>query len=550
VPDENAVRSFLSSIGAGLHLCAIPVDGGALRGQYFDRDIDAATAFAVEKSAAGFNVYFTPNRPIPACGHKPSKSQISHIRAVFVDVDPPKNGSPFDKTAALVKLQADSPTIILDSGNGLQAFWFLENEIPGTPAAIEACEGLNHALVAKYGGDPAATNIDRLMRVPGTVNRPNRATRERGCAETVAQLLLPDAGHQRPTVSQLQSYFYPAEVPEPKTGSDREYVSEQTLAEIRDALLWIPAECEYDDWVRIGSATKSLGGPGRQLFIEWSYRAANAHSYPQPEVKWEQLRADRTNYRAIFMEAARHGWRNPGASGPEIPLKAELDQWPEPLTISESEWLLARASPRAIIADLIYADVGTEVAAGGTGKTTFNLWLAIHIALGIEFCGREIVTPGTVVILTAEDNREILVARLRAIAMAMFPHGATEPDLQKAYFAAIRERIIIIDVSSAVIRLTSVDRDVVRVAVGAVDALISQVAPLKPSLILIDPAVSFGVGESRVNDAEHGLIEAARRLRSALKCAVVYVHHTGKANASTQGEEGVPLQTGRGLSWF
>jgi RecA-family ATPase len=62
----------------------------------------------------------------------------------------------------------------------------------------------------------------------------------------------------------------------------------------------------------------------------------------------------------------------------------------------------------------------------------------------------------------------------------------------------------------------------------AIDDLIEEARPLAPVLVIIDPAVSFGVGETRVNDAEQGLIEAARRIRAALGCCVRYVHHTGR----------------------
>jgi RecA-family ATPase len=78
-----------------------------------------------------------------------------------------------------------------------------------------------------------------------------------------------------------------------------------------------------------------------------------------------------------------------------------------------------------------------------------------------------------------------------------------------------------------------------------VDALITGLVNVKPVLVVIDPAVSFGVGEARVNDAEQGLIEAARRIRNALGCAVEYVHHSGKANARDRATD---QYSGRGGS--
>jgi RecA-family ATPase len=65
--------------------------------------------------------------------------------------------------------------------------------------------------------------------------------------------------------------------------------------------------------------------------------------------------------------------------------------------------------------------------------------------------------------------------------------------------------------------------------------------------VVIDPAVSFGVGESRVNDAEQGLIEAARRLKRMIGCSVLYVHHSGKQNARDKAKD---QYAGRGGSAF
>jgi hypothetical protein len=243
-------------------------------------------------------------------------------------------------------------------------------------------------------------------------------------------------------------------------------------------------------------------------------------------------------------------WRAVAESGkPALPAPvAPPGAWPVPSSIGGDEWLMSRSSPQAIVANLIYQDVGTIIAAGGTGKTTFVEWLAIHVALGIEFCGRAVLAPGRVVLLTAEDSREILVARLRKIAAAMFPHGTRTIEEHEAIMAAIRSSIIIVDVSANVLRLTCVERDVVRVDIAAVDALAASLGPLRPSLLLIDPAVSFGVGEARVNDAEQGLIEAARRLRQALACAVFFIHHTGKANARDQTEDQYSGRGGSALS--
>jgi hypothetical protein len=62
-------------------------------------------------------------------------------------------------------------------------------------------------------------------------------------------------------------------------------------------------------------------------------------------------------------------------------------------------------------------------------------------------------------------------------------------------------------------------------------ALAPGLQAFKSAVIFIDPAVSFGVGESSVNDAEQGLVGAGRRVRNELDCAVIYIRYTGKQRA-------------------
>lgn len=212
--------------------------------------------------------------------------------------------------------------------------------------------------------------------------------------------------------------------------------------------------------------------------------------------------------------------------------------WELPAPITGEELQNARATPDCIVEDLLYADVGLLIAPGGTGKTTLILYMAVHIVLGIPLFELSVLKPGPVLIITAEDSREMLVARLRAIARAM--------SLNEVEKAKMMQGILLSDVSGNGFRLTEVRGDVVKPGAG-VDDLIKGCETLRPVLVVIDPAVSFGVGESRVNDAEQGLVEAARRLRKTIECCVLYIHHTGKQNARERVKD---QYAGRGGSAF
>lgn len=223
---------------------------------------------------------------------------------------------------------------------------------------------------------------------------------------------------------------------------------------------------------------------------------------------------------------------------PEECSGAAAPGWALPPPIDDDEWTQARPAPDCIVENYLYADVAVLIAPGGVGKTTLELFEAAHIALDRDLYGLKVQKPGAVLILTAEDSREMLVARLRAICAAM--------DLTHDERRIVRDRVRISDLSGAGLRLTRVIDDVV-LPTAFVDGLIEACQALDPVLIVVDPAVSFGVGESRVNDAEQGLIEAARKLRNALNCCVRYIHHSGKQNGRDKATD---QYAGRGGSAF
>lgn len=206
-----------------------------------------------------------------------------------------------------------------------------------------------------------------------------------------------------------------------------------------------------------------------------------------------------------------------------------------PITVEELRQ--ARLTPRVILDHMLYADVRTRIAAGGTGKTTVAMFEAVTLALGRELWGRMPERPVRTAIVTREDGRQILVARLREIAYAM-QLGALELD-------QVLENVLILDLSSVPFRLSRMVEDVVYPHSENLDQLTASLQAWAPDWIIFDPLVSFGVGESRVNDAEQGLVEAFRILRNRLDCCVEGIHHSGKANAR---DKNLDQYAGRGGS--
>lgn len=210
--------------------------------------------------------------------------------------------------------------------------------------------------------------------------------------------------------------------------------------------------------------------------------------------------------------------------------------WTLPPVISGDELRAARLTPRCIVENYLFADVGSIIAPGSTGKTTATLYEAAHIVLGRRLWGLQVVTPGPVIIITAEDRREFLVARLREICAAL--------RLSEDELARVLQMVRIDDRTTSIRKLTAIVSDVV-VGSGFADEVVAAAKALAPVLVQFDPLVSFGVGEARTNDAEQALIEAARIISGGLDCAVRYVQHTGKGPAL---DKRIDQYTGRGGS--
>lgn len=190
LPNKNKVAAFLKrSICKNIHIATQTPDG-LPRGRYFGDDAEGAAFYICERNEAGQNAYWTVNQVRQGCQKKPSKADIVAARFAHSDIDPPKDGGPFDKCKIRAELNslAYPPSFIIDSGSGLQAFWRLDEG-----ADLDEVEALNKAIKARFKAD-GVHNIDRLMRVPWTTNWPSKAKRSLGRVPVQSRILDEDTG--------------------------------------------------------------------------------------------------------------------------------------------------------------------------------------------------------------------------------------------------------------------------------------------------------------------------------------------------------------------
>ena len=114
------------------------------------------------ENATGSDIYISMNTLKPEARGR-TKTDIAAIRHLYLDLDE-------DGTARLEKILADPsmprPNYVLDTSPGKhQVIWKVEG------FTLEQAEVALHRMAAAFGGDPAATDATRVLRLPGFHNK-------------------------------------------------------------------------------------------------------------------------------------------------------------------------------------------------------------------------------------------------------------------------------------------------------------------------------------------------------------------------------------------
>ncbi|TAJ11808.1 MAG: hypothetical protein EPO68_14175 [Planctomycetota bacterium] len=153
------------------------------------------------------NLYFAVNTCKPGMKKKPTKADVIGLTALHVDIDP-KDPPPemietrrealpahyaAERARILDKLRnlpsgLPAPSCIIDSGGGYQAFWRVKTRRAFDAEVMAEVEGKNKHLEIALGGD-ACWNADRIMRLPGSLNRPDPKKAKRGRVLALASVV-------------------------------------------------------------------------------------------------------------------------------------------------------------------------------------------------------------------------------------------------------------------------------------------------------------------------------------------------------------------------
>lgn len=514
--DKEMIARFLTiATKDSIQLSAIHSDGGPPECRWFGNDVAAATKWAAERNGRGCNIYWSVNYVQPGLNRKAAKADIIGFRYVHVDIDPPKNGGHFDKASISLDLEFLSlpPTIIIDSGGGLQAFWRLRND-PG----IDATEQLNRAIEDRFGGD-RCHNVDRIMRVPGTVNYPNSRKRKSG---------------RVPVLAKLSGGF-----------SDSTYSADQLFAAFTAFADGSEIQCtegeqggnsSIDVDANVSGKLSSLGiAQGTELHRLLAHPAGADRSRDVYAAACEMARLgfddstiacvlldpdlpisghcldqsdpDRAAMRAI--EKARTSLGSEGMVSSVI--NATPFSWPAPADIPRRQWLYGKQLLRGTLAQII--------APGATGKSAYSVGVALSLASGQPLLGKPIPGgPQRVWLWNLEDSKDELN---RAFIAASTYHGISPFDTGDRLFV---DSGLDGDGLCTGVQL----REGPRILQPVYDRIVAELQRRQIDVLIIDPFVSSHSVPENDNTAIDAIAKAWAKVARRTDCTVVLVHHTAK----------------------
>jgi hypothetical protein len=429
------------------------------------------------------NLYYTVNPTIGDMNKKPKKIDIACVEYLLGDLDPLDNEPAEDaKARYLGQLNGSfepKPTATIDSGNGIQCLWKLAQPIMlGTDrdTVVADAEARSAALMQRLGAKAGTQNIDRILRLPGTVNLPNAVKAKKGRVACPAKLLA------------FNHVSYPLELFVPGTPEDGGHHARQpdpdvpvAAAEQRQANIDVDALPISD---RMKDLIRGIDDPEHQyesrseavFAVVMAMVAANCpdrqlqdvmfdRSLPIGEHVREQPNPADYLIRQIRKALAKIG--GPSATVRDVKIKARMED------VLKSAHMLRtkKFDPLCWIVPK-YLPEGLTMLAGRPkiGKS----WQALDIAVGVSdggLCLGEQCEQGDVLALMLEDNDRRLQRRLTQMLgglggrewPARLTYATSWPRLNEGGVDWIREwisrspqaRLIVVDILERVRQVAS-----------------------------------------------------------------------------------------------
>ncbi|WP_065754083.1 VapE domain-containing protein [Bradyrhizobium paxllaeri] len=292
-PDNLAALDFLRKLypdGPWL-LTAIRVDPPGIQTRTFSPKNEGACLDWLKSRNGERNIYFSVNPPLRELSKKAERTDIREVVYLHVDIDPRANETlevERERIEALLTTNlppgVPAPTAIVFSGGGYQAFWKLDMPIPigGDLELAEEAKRYNQRLEYAFGADNCH-NIDRIMRVAGTINVPDARKTKKGRKPELAQLFRFEPKNVYPLASFQQAPLKSAL----SAVSLSLEVQLESLANIEDLTKWaVPARLIRVIREGKDSDQPKKGDNSRSGWLFYCVRQLVRHRVPTGVIAW------------------------------------------------------------------------------------------------------------------------------------------------------------------------------------------------------------------------------------------------------------------------
>lgn len=544
--DTDIAVKFLKALRLGpWTLASIDPAGGAPTVVTFKSSEHWAMRKWIDKRNGKRNLYFLPNRAKGFPSKKPSESEIEYVDYEFVDIDPLPGETPDHcqqrSRSALAQLPLP-PTLVWPTGYGVQAAWRIEDPVAiNSTDDLALCKerniGLIEALGGKRAGVDACQNVDRILRLPGTVNLPNAKKRAAGRHVTVAGGFehYPDRSYflfefpvrDQETAAALNSIVA---VGDPVQVSDLSALNlpARIVEIIEDGR--VAGEKKDKDDSRSAWEAEAIFGMFRANIANETILGILTN--PEFQISERSLEnRDPTDYARKSIERLRRRFDADNAKdfadtrGPDI--KVAQDEFRE---FTADSFAGKEVSYQGwVVEDLIVAgDVTLGMGDGGAGKTTLMLQLTVAVAAGRPWLDRE-VASGKVLYFSGEEPITVIHRRLDDII-----NGASSPYTHPRVGWPDLAGLKIIDRSEQDALLAVQDRQTTRVApTGVYQMLEAKVQEWKPTIIILDSLYDVFGGDENAKAQVKQFVNLMRRLARRHDVAVIIIGHPSLSGMST-----------------
>ncbi|WP_300336516.1 primase-helicase family protein [Accumulibacter sp.] len=135
------------------------------------------------------NVYYHLNPTRQGLETKAAKSDVAAVSFLHVDIDPRAGENVGEERQRIISRltqglpkELPPPTAIISSGAGAQALWALREPIllDGSEAQAAEAERYTRWIQDVFGEADNCHNVDRILRLPGSINNPDAKKRAKG----------------------------------------------------------------------------------------------------------------------------------------------------------------------------------------------------------------------------------------------------------------------------------------------------------------------------------------------------------------------------------